>query len=576
MLKHKTRVSFGFVFLVIGLSGYAPAKAGARWNESAGARWNESAGARWNESAGARWNESAAARWKEGAGPRSGQGAGARARAEQTATDGSQVAALASAFPEIDRVVTEFTKREHIPGAAWGVILDGKLLHVGTTGVRELAPKSPVTADTVFRIASMTKSFTAMAILKLRDEGRLSLDEPAERYVPELKGLTYPATDAPRITIRHLLSHATGFPEDNPWGDQQLAATEDEFSAMMRRGIPFSNPPGVAYEYSNYGFAILGRIVANVSKMPYRDYVTRHVLAPLGMTATTLEPASVPPNRLAHGYRWEDDQWKEEPQLPDGAFGAMGGMLTSLNDLARYVGAYVGAWPPRDGPETAPISRASLREMQQVWRPALATVTRMASGAVQLNAGGYGYGLRVSQTCDFNHLVAHSGGLPGFGSQMRWLPEYGVGLIAMGNRTYTGWNGVLNQALDLLQKTGALRPRMATPSPALVKARDEVSRLVIEWDDSLADRLAAVNLFLDRSKDRRRREIADLRAKVGACRAPDQFTFVENALRGTWTLACERGNLDIAVTLAPTMPPAVQFLQVAPSRPQTRGACTQP
>jgi D-alanyl-D-alanine-carboxypeptidase/D-alanyl-D-alanine-endopeptidase len=487
--------------------------------------------------------------------------------------ESAQSSTLSAAFPEIDRIVTEFIRRENIPGAAWGVVRDGTLVHVGTIGVRELETKSAVTADTVFRIASMTKSFTAMAILKLRDEGKLSLDDPAERYVPELKGLAYPTTDAPRLTIRHLLSHATGFPEDNPWGDQQLAATEEEFSAMMRRGIPFSNPPGVAYEYSNYGFAILGRVVANVSKRPYREYIATHVLEPLGMTATTLEPAAVPPGRLAHGYRWEDEQWKEEPQLPDGAFGPMGGMLTSLNDLARYVGAYVGAWPPRDGPETGPISRASLREMQQIWRAGPATVAQSAGGAVQLNAGGYGYGLRISQTCDFSHVVAHSGGLPGFGSQMRWLPEYGIGLIGMGNRTYTGWNGVFNEALELLQKTGALRPRLATPSPALVKARDEVSQLVMEWDDTLADRIAAVNLFLDRSKDRRRREIADLHAAVGACRATDQFTFVENALRGTWTLNCERGDLDIAVTLAPTMPPAVQFLQVAPARPQTRGAC---
>ena len=532
MVSQTTRLWLGFVLVVIGLSAAALAKAGARSDE------------------------------------------GFRAREEPSPTGEAQVAALSSAFPAIDRLVTEFTKRENIPGAAWGVILDGRLVHVGTTGVRELATKSPVTADTVFRIASMTKSFTAMAILQLRDEGKLSLDDPAERYVPELKGLSYPATDAPRITVRHLLSHATGFPEDNPWGDQQLAATEDEFTAMMRRGIPFSNPPGVAYEYSNYGFAILGRIVTNVAKVPYRDYLRSHVLEPLEMTATTLEPQSVPPDRLAHGYRWEDEQWKEEPQLADGAFGAMGGMLTSLNDLARYVGAYLGAWPPRDGPERAPLSRASLREMQQVWRPAPATVTRSASGAVQLNAGGYGYGLRVSQSCDFSHIVAHSGGLPGFGSQMRWLPDYGVGLIAMGNRTYTGWNAVFSQALDVLQQTGALRPRPATPSPALVKARAEVSQLVMQWDDQLADRIAAVNLYLDRSKDRRRREIADLRTKVGTCRAPDQFAFVENALRGTWTLACERGDLDVAVTLAPTMPPTVQFLDVAPSRPHARGACT--
>lgn len=491
------------------------------------------------------------------------------------AQPGGSASALSAAFPAIDRLVREFTEREHIPGAAWGIVVDGALVHAGTTGLRELGSKSPVTRDTVFRIASMTKSFTAMAIMKLRDEGKLALDDPAERYVPELTGLKYPTADSPRITVRHLLSHAEGFPEDNPWGDQQLAATEEEFEAMMRRGIPFSNPPGLAYEYSNFGFAILGRIVQNVSRMPYRQYVATNILKPLGMASTTLEPSSVAPDRLAHGYRWEDEQWKEEPQLRDGAFGAMGGMLTSVNDLARYVSAYVAAWPPRDGPESAPISRASLREMQQIWRSRPATVTRTSSGVVQLNAGGYGYGLGISQTCDFGHVVAHSGGLPGFGSQMRWLPEYGVALIAMGNRTYTGWGGVLNQALELMQKTGALTPRMPEPSPSLVKARDDVSQLVLNWDDGLADKVAAVNLFLDRSKDRRRHDIEGLRAKVGACKPTDRFTFVENALRGTWTLDCERGDLDVSITLAPTMPPTVQYLDVAPARPQTRASCPQ-
>ena len=117
----------------------------------------------------------------------------------------------------------------------------------------------------------MTKSFTTISILKLRDEGKLSLDDPAERYVPEMAGLKYPSSDAPKITIRHLLSHAEGFPEDNPWGDRQLADTDEQLSRMLRGGIPFSNAPGLVYEYSNLGFAILGRIVTNVSKVPYTD-----------------------------------------------------------------------------------------------------------------------------------------------------------------------------------------------------------------------------------------------------------------------------------------------------------------
>jgi hypothetical protein len=158
---------------------------------------------------------------------------------------------------------------------------------------------------------------------------------------------------------------------------------------------------------------------------------------------------------------------------------------------------------------------------------------------------------------------------------MRWLPEYGVGIIALGNRTYTGWNGPITTALELLQKSGGLERHMATPSPALVQARDDVSRLIMNWDDALADGIAAVNLYLDRAKDRRRREIEALRAKVGTCRPPSSFDIVENALRGQWTLACERGTLGVSVTLAPTTPPKVQFLAVDTAKPTVRPTCTQ-
>ena len=484
---------------------------------------------------------------------------------------------LVDAFADVDRLFADFTAERHVPGAAWGIVVDGQVAHVGVAGVRDVASKAPVDADTVFRIASMTKSFTAMSILRLRDEGKLSLDDPAERYVPEMAGMKYPASDAPRITIRHLLSHAEGFPEDNPWGDRHLADTEEQLSRMLRAGIPFSNAPGIAYEYSNYGFAILGRIVSNVSKMTYGDYVAANILRPLGMTSTTLEPSEVAANRLAHGYRWEDEQWKDEPLLANGSFGSMGGMLTSVRDLSRYVGVFLSAWPSRDGPETAPIRRSSLREMQHLWSPAPASVTRdRATGAVQLNVGGYGYGLRISQNCSFRTIVSHGGGLPGFGSVMTWLPDYGIGIVSFGNLTYTGWGGVAMNAFELLVKKGDLHPRQPDASPALTAARDNVSRLVANWDDRLADSIAAENLFLDQSKDRRRAEIERLRATVGACTPGSGFDSIENALRGVWTMNCERGKLEVAITLAPTMPPTVQFLSVrrAPATPVRTDACS--
>jgi CubicO group peptidase (beta-lactamase class C family) len=391
--------------------------------------------------------------------------------------DPDRVAKLSAAFPEINRIMRAFTDQAKVPGIAYGIVIDGRLAYVGVVGLRDVKTGAPVDTGTVFRIASMTKSFTAVAILQLRDAGAFSLDDPAERYVPELKNLRYPTGDSPKITIRHLLSHSAGFPEDNPWGDQQLADTDDELSRMIRGGIPFSTSPGTSYEYSNYGFAILGRLVANVSKMPYARYVNERILQPLGMESTTLEVRHVPAARLAHGYRRQDNTWLEEKQLPDGAFGSMGGVLTTVSDLSKWVGFMLDAWPPRDGGERGPLRRSSLREMQQVVRFNGATVVRdSTTGTMALSAGGYGYGLGVRQTCLFPTIVAHSGGLPGFGSIMRWLPEYGVGIVAVGNLTYTSWGAVTTQALDVLSRTGRSHTaRPATRAGALANARSGVA-----------------------------------------------------------------------------------------------------
>jgi CubicO group peptidase (beta-lactamase class C family) len=470
--------------------------------------------------------------------------------------------ATPAGYADVDRVMRDFLIRENVPGGAWGIIVDGRLVHVGVHGLRDVATGAEVKTDSVFRIASMTKSFTAMAILQLRDAGRLSLDDPAEKYLPELRRWRYPSGDSPKLTIRDLLTHSAGFPEDNPWGDQQLAISEEEFTALLQQGMPFSNPPGVAFEYSNYGYALLGRIVSTVSGMSYPKYVEQRILQPLGMTSTTLEPRAVDDTRLARGYRFEDGQWKLEPQLADGAFGSMGGMLTSLDDLGRYVGQFLAAYPPRDDASSGPVARASLREMQQMWRLRPASITLSKSGQPQLNVTGYGYGLRVSQSCEFSHIVAHSGGLPGFGSQMRWLPEYGVGLIALGNRTYTPWGGALDDAIAALARSSALQRRAIEPSTELQAARAGVEGLVAKWDDSAARELAAMNLYLDRSLERRRAEFAQLNQELGVCRSRPGYVSIENRLRGDWLFDCERGTLRASVTLSPTMPPKIQHLEM--------------
>ena len=261
-------------------------------------------------------------------------------------TDPNRAHKLETAFPEIDQIFRQFASDKKIPGMVWGIVIDGHLALVESSGVQDLASKSPVTPNTVFRIASMTKSFTVLAILQLRDEGKLSLDDPVSKWIPEFAHMELPTRDSAPLRIRNILSHSAGFPEDNPWGDQQLAASDADLTAWLRRGIPFSTPPDTRYEYSNYAFGLLGRIVTKASGMPYEKYLPSRILAKLHMDDSTLEPSHVPAKTLAHGYRLQPDgTYLEEPPLPQGAFGSAGGLLTTANDLGKYVAFHLSAWP---------------------------------------------------------------------------------------------------------------------------------------------------------------------------------------------------------------------------------------
>ena len=245
----------------------------------------------------------------------------------------SRVERVRALQSEIERAFREFAVTNRIPGLAFGVVLDGQLVLSGAYGVSQIDGKVPATTQTLFRIASMSKSFAAMAILHLRDQGKLRLDDPVEKHLPELKRVTPLTKDSPKITIRDLLTHSAGFPEDNPWGDWQLEDKDNDLLELVRGGLSLSNPPGLAYEYSNLGYALLGRIVSKISGISCQQYIDRHLLAPLGMKNTQWEYTKVPPALLAHGYRWEEEQWKEEKLLHDGVFGPMGGMISSVDEF---------------------------------------------------------------------------------------------------------------------------------------------------------------------------------------------------------------------------------------------------
>jgi CubicO group peptidase (beta-lactamase class C family) len=472
--------------------------------------------------------------------------------------DSNRLEKIAGAYAVIDNMMKDYAVKSHYPGLVWGLVVDGKLVHTGGSGYTDLAKKTVAGSKSVFRIASMSKSFTAMAILKLRDEGKLDLDDPAYKYIPQMKGLKYPSTDSRAITVRDLLTHAAGFPEDNPWGDRQLADTDQELMQLVQKGISFSTSPGTAYEYSNLGFALLGRIISNVSKMPYQQYITQQILKPLGMTHTYYEYTKVPAKDLAHGYRWINENWREEALEHDGSYGAMGGMLTTIEDFAKYVAFHQSAWPPNNAPDNGPIKRSSLREMQHPWNyPSLNANNRLPSGKVCPTVSSYAYGLSWTKDCENTVSVGHSGGLPGFGSQWKFLPDYGIGVISFANVTYAGTGNVNNLVTDTILRLTGLKPAMVKPSAILEQRKNQLAALLPDWKGAESSGIFAENFFPDNPVDSLRKESKDLFEKAGKISSISTMQSA-NQLRGIFTMYGENGNVDVFFTLTPETNPLIQ------------------
>ncbi len=477
-------------------------------------------------------------------------------------TDPDRLDKIKALFPAIDNIYRDYAAKNHFPGLAFGVVVDGKLVHSGGVGYTDVAGKTPVSAQSVFRIASMTKSVTALAVLSLRDAGKLRLDDPVADYVPEVSRLTYLTADAPVLTIRNLMAHAGGFPEDNPWGDRQLNDSEADFTAFLNGGVSVANVPGIAYEYSNLGFALLGRIITRVSGKPYQQYITDTILKPLGMTHTEWEYSRVPATQLALGYRWLDGNWVSEPLLHDGAYGAMGGLLTSIDDFSKYVAFHQSAWPPRNDAESGPVKRSSVREMHQPrtfsgFNPAF----RFPGGRATPIVTHYAYGLSWTRDGNGHESVAHSGGLPGFGSQWRMLPDYGVGIIAFGNLTYANLGTANWAVLDTLLYGAGLKPRQLPASPILSQRRAELVKLLPDWDKADQLSIFAENFFPDHALDARRKAAQTLFARTGKIIHVGEVV-PENQLRGRFRLDGEHGAIDVFFTLTPENPALIQQLDL--------------
>jgi CubicO group peptidase (beta-lactamase class C family) len=488
-------------------------------------------------------------------------------------------------FADVDRLAASYQQRGGQLGLAYGIVLGGELVRAAGLGQRHVGGPPP-DVDTVFRIASMTKSFTASAILALRDDGVLRLDDPAQEYVPELRGWPPVTPDSAHVSIRHLLTMTAGFPTDDPWGDRQQGLPLEDFTRFLSGGVRFNWAPGTRFEYSNLGYAILGRVITAVTGAAYPDYIRHRLLHPLEMMRTGYEAEEFErpgeqgtgPGGVARGYRRTPDGWSQVAFEATGAFAPMGGIFSCVTDLTRWVSGFAAAFPP-DGPETGsahPVRQATRREMQlpQVLTGWDKPAAFPGDAAPALSA--YGFGLFVEDDPAFGRIVSHSGGYPGFGSNMRWHPASGTGVIALGNSTYAGMMTLATRLLDVVLRHReapghgygvALAPAQhhrTGPWPETLAAREAVSTLLRSWDDTQASRLFSPNVAEDAPFDERREVIATIRERIGdfgddAGRPPE----FDTPAHCRWWLAGERGVVQAQIQLNPERPPRVQSLTLA-------------
>ena len=460
-------------------------------------------------------------------------------------------ASYESTYAALDADFERWRIANHVPGMVWGVVVDGRLVHVKALGQQSIGPDAqPVSADTGFRIASMSKAFTAYAILRLRDEGKLRLDDPVWRYIPEIKSW------GADITVADLLHHTAGFVTDDPWGDRQQPMTEADFTRLLKAGVPRTAPRGTRFEYSNLGYAMLGRVIGNVSGVNFSRHITAKVFTPLRMTATTYENADVPADKRTIGYRWEDNVWRAEPYMAHGAFGAMGGVTTSANDYARWLGFLLSAWPARGAQDGG----VTIRAMQYGGGP---PQLRNRPGTLRSEcklAAVYGGGLIVGQDCALGQVLFHGGGFPGYGSHMLLIPDAGVAVFAMTNKTYTGGSGMVWDAATRLGEAGLIRPRGLPVSPALNAAYGNVRTI---WNagnlQNVPGDALAMNFLLDRDPAHWQSHLAERKAQAGDCDT-SAAVVPTGALSGTFSWTCTKGTINGMVLLAPTKTPSIQAL----------------
>jgi CubicO group peptidase (beta-lactamase class C family) len=246
--------------------------------------------------------------------------------------------------------------------------------------------------------------------------------------------------------------------------------------------------------------------------------------------------------------------------LHDGSYGAMGGLITSIEDFSKYVSFHLSAWPPRSEPQQGPVKRYSLRKMQTPQFPRLNANARDWNDTPCPVISGYGYGLSTMENCHGTRRVSHGGALPGFGSNYVFYPDLGIGLMAFCNVTYTSpWP--YEEILKLLFEDLDLKPREPGTSEILKTRQQQVVDWLQEGDTRLEADILAENFFLDEDKKRRMDRIRPLLEQAGPILGMGEIQ-PWNQLRGIFELFGEKDTLQVAFSLSPEPEPKIQYLEV--------------
>lgn len=328
------------------------------------------------------------------------------------ATSAQASHAAAPDFAAIDAWVAAQMQEARIPGLALIVVQNNGIVHVRGFGVAR-ADQREVTPQTAFGIGSMTKSFTALAVLQLAETGALELDAPVQRYLPWFR-IGDPAASA-RITVRHLLNQTSGLPTSAGFWDASRAAEGDLLEQRVRalQSVALAHPPGSAYEYSNANYDTLGLIVEHVSGESFEQYIQQHIFTPLGMNHTFTDAGAARQSGMAQGNQDWFGFARASDDVSERSSMAAGGIIASAEDIGRYLAAHLDA-----GRRAAAILSPSGFAM--LHQPPDGVDSSYAMGWSQRTLGG-------------ETGLLHNGGSPAFHSTMLLMPQSGWGVAVLAN-----------------------------------------------------------------------------------------------------------------------------------------------